>query len=75
MTAGRTPDRFATDPRAPGDLFAGGGTMGNLMRSVDWGATSLGPIEAWPQSLRSVLASAFALAILTQRQLRTASSR
>nr|WP_211193786.1 ATP-binding protein [Pyxidicoccus fallax] len=29
--------------------------MGALMRSVDWGTTPLGPVDRWPQSLRSVL--------------------
>jgi signal transduction histidine kinase len=35
------------------DLFAGGGEMGALMRSVDWSRTPLGPVESWPQSLRT----------------------
>jgi PAS domain S-box-containing protein len=55
MTAGTTADPSATDPRDPADLFNGGGVMGRLMRSVKWDATSLGPIEVWPQSLRSGL--------------------
>ncbi|WP_153003942.1 hypothetical protein, partial [Aureimonas ureilytica] len=25
------------------------------MRAFDWSATSLGPVEAWPQSLRTVV--------------------
>ena len=33
--------------------LAGGGDMGALMRSMDWSATSLGPVEQWPQSLRT----------------------
>lgn len=35
------------------DLFAGGGEMAKLMGSINWGATSLGPVEQWPQSLRT----------------------
>lgn len=31
----------------------GGGEMGALVRAHDWPATPLGPIEAWPQSLRT----------------------
>jgi PAS domain S-box-containing protein len=36
-------------------VFASGGTMGALMRAVDWGATSLGKPETWPEGLRSAL--------------------
>ncbi len=34
----------------------GGGEMGVLIRALDWTQTPLGPIEGWPQSLRSALA-------------------
>jgi hypothetical protein len=34
-------------------LFAGGGELGWLMRQFDWSQTSLGPVEFWPQSLRT----------------------
>jgi signal transduction histidine kinase/DNA-binding response OmpR family regulator len=37
----------------PCDFLAGGGDMGVLMRSMDWSATGLGPVETWPQSLRT----------------------
>jgi hypothetical protein len=37
------------------EVLAGGGEMGALMRSIDWTRTHLGPVEGWPQSLRSVL--------------------
>ncbi len=33
----------------------GGGEMGALMRATDWSRTRLGPIERWPQSLRTML--------------------
>ena len=36
-------------------VLAAGGEAGRLMRSVDWSATPLGPISAWPQSLRSAV--------------------
>ena len=36
-------------------LTKGGGETGALMRSVDWAATPLGPVERWPGSLRAVV--------------------
>ncbi len=35
-------------------VLAGGGEMGTRMRAFDWTKTTLGPVENWPQSLRSV---------------------
>jgi PAS domain S-box-containing protein len=35
------------------DWLVGGGELGALIRAKDWGATPLGPIDVWPQSLRS----------------------
>jgi len=35
------------------DWLVGGGELGALIRAKDWGATPLGPIDRWPQSLRS----------------------
>ena len=32
----------------------GGGELGALIRRFDWSKTSIGPIEDWPQSLKSV---------------------
>src|ERR1700737_1210060 len=37
------------------DIFAGGSEMGALMRTIDWSRTTLGPVERWPQSLRTAL--------------------
>lgn len=37
------------------EVFAGGGEMGTLMRSIDWSATPLGAVEHWPQSLRTAV--------------------
>src|SRR5689334_1744461 len=49
------------------DGLAGGGEMGRLMRSHDWSQTPFGPLESWPQSLRTaislMLASRFAMVI------------
>lgn len=33
--------------------LSGGGEMGTLIRSMDWSKTPLGPVETWPQSLRT----------------------
>ena len=35
------------------DFLMDGGEMGALMRSLDWSRTALGPVESWPQSLRT----------------------
>jgi PAS domain S-box-containing protein len=37
------------------EWLVGGGEMGALIRSKEWAATPLGPIERWPQSLRSAV--------------------
>ena len=38
----------------PGPVFpVGGGELGELIRNFDWSKTSLGPIEIWPQSLKT----------------------
>ena len=56
------------DEAAGVDCLAGGGNMGALMRSFDWSATPLGPVETWPQSLRTavsiMLASGFPMLVL-----------
>lgn len=36
-------------------FLQGGGEMGERIRAVDWAKTSLGPPEAWPQSLQTVI--------------------
>jgi len=47
---------MSVQPVAPTalDAFAGGGTMGERMLAFDWTRTPLGPLAAWPQSLRTV---------------------
>ncbi|WP_013322659.1 PAS domain-containing protein [Gloeothece verrucosa] len=35
------------------NIFAEGGEMGKLMRSLDWSQTLLGPVSEWPQSLKT----------------------
>lgn len=36
-------------------FLAGGGMMSDLIAAFDWSATELGPIENWPQSLKSTV--------------------
>jgi PAS domain S-box-containing protein len=40
---------------APDPCLIGGGSMGALIRAHDWAATPLGPVERWPQSLKSAV--------------------
>ncbi|HEY6078756.1 MAG TPA: hypothetical protein VIW29_08130, partial [Polyangiaceae bacterium] len=57
-------DEPTDSPKAPGKrALAGGGVMGELVRSFDWAGTPLGPIEAWPISLRTVVST-----LLSSRQ-------
>ncbi|HET6577021.1 MAG TPA: ATP-binding protein [Gemmatimonadales bacterium] len=39
----------------PAPALPSGGAMGRLIRQKDWSATPLGPIEDWPQSLRTAV--------------------
>ena len=41
--------------RAPGDPFAGPGEMRARASAFDWAATSLGPVEGWSPTLRTVV--------------------
>ena len=36
-------------------IFAGAGEMALLIRTTDWSRTPLGPVESWPQSLRTAV--------------------
>ncbi|GAB4205860.1 MAG: hypothetical protein OHK0022_32410 [Roseiflexaceae bacterium] len=36
-------------------VLAGGGEMGERMRVFDWSQTPLGPVEGWPQSLKTAV--------------------
>ena len=49
------PDLLHTpDPSAA--LFTGDGELARLCRERDWAATPLGPVDTWPQSLRTAAA-------------------
>ena len=37
------------------DWLSGGGEMARFVQTLDWASTPLGPLAAWPQSLRSAL--------------------
>ena len=37
------------------EFLGGGGQVGELMRSLDWSQSPLGPPARWPQSLRTVV--------------------
>src|SRR5579862_5609558 len=54
-------DSFAESSFA--QILALGGEMGSRIRTYDWSTTSLGPIETWPQSLRTIVSI-----MLTSRQ-------
>src|ERR1700687_5427293 len=41
-------------------VLAGGGEMGKLMRSIEWSRTPVGPVEQWPQRLRTSLSNLLA---------------
>ena len=42
-------------PESEPAFLAGGGEMGALMRAHDWSSTPIGPVESWPQSLRTAV--------------------
>jgi PAS domain S-box-containing protein len=42
-------------PRAGGDPFTGPGDVRAQARAIDWAATPLGPVEAWPAALRAAV--------------------
>jgi len=44
-------------------VLAGGGELGERMRAANWARTPLGPVESWPQSLRTCVRI-----VLTSRQ-------
>ena len=49
-------DVLKCDPEAmaKAEVLAGGGDMGAaMMRAHDWSSSPLGPVEKWPQSLRT----------------------
>ncbi|HET9425045.1 MAG TPA: PAS domain-containing protein [Gemmatimonadaceae bacterium] len=41
--------------KSGGDVFVGSSEMAEMCRQLDWAATSLGPVEHWPEALRSIV--------------------
>jgi PAS domain S-box-containing protein len=41
------------EPRRIAEVFPGDGEMATLMRQFDWTRTSLGPVEHWPEALKT----------------------
>jgi hypothetical protein len=39
------------------DWITGGGDMGARVRALDWSNTALGPLDWWPQSLRTTVST------------------
>src|SRR5258708_6645471 len=52
LALGTSAGRQETNPE---NWLAGGGEMGNLIRSMDWTNSPLGSIESWPQTLRTTV--------------------
>src|ERR1043166_6874363 len=65
--AGTEGCRLFPEHTGPVAWLVGGGEMGKVVRAMDWSKTPLGPIECWPQSLRTTvslcLASNFPISI------------
>jgi PAS domain S-box-containing protein len=53
--SGNSMPKNAHSAAKPDDFLAGGGEMGERMRALDWTATPLGPVTAWPQSLKTIV--------------------
>jgi PAS domain S-box len=45
----------ASATSAVSDPFYGGGEAGAILRAIDWSKRTIGPVETWPQSLRTAL--------------------
>ncbi len=57
------PEEHGSSDGADAAPFRGGGVTGDLIRSIDWARTPLGPVSSWPTSLRTLVAT-----ILQSRQ-------
>ena len=51
--AGKNGSASHPAPTPTPEWLAGGGIMGQLIRNYDWSLTPLGPIDFWPQSLKT----------------------
>ena len=55
MKAREAEGRPPGDTRVGDGIFAGPGEMRALCRAFDWSTTALGPVDAWPLSLRTIV--------------------
>ena len=60
LTREQRADRTMSDPNsisqpAGRECFAGNGEMAARMQSFDWSKTPVGPVESWPQSLKTTV--------------------
>ncbi len=53
--ASKTIESTREETVLPPGWVRGGGALGQLVRAFDWSKTPLGAIEAWPQSLKTVV--------------------
>ena len=47
--------RLIRDNTLRADWLTGGGEMGRLIRERDWSRTPVGPVDTWPQSLKTAV--------------------
>jgi PAS domain S-box-containing protein len=60
MQAAEAPSLSGTDLSTPApatEFLANAGELGRLIGAFDWGATSIGPIPAWPAHLRTTVST------------------
>jgi signal transduction histidine kinase len=60
MTTTAEDDASTAGDAATASLFAGPGEMRARCRDFDWSATQLGPVNAWSQSLRTIVSTLLA---------------
>jgi signal transduction histidine kinase len=54
-SASKTIEGTTTETALPPRSARGGGALGQLVGEFDWSKTPLGPVEEWPQSLKTVV--------------------
>jgi hypothetical protein len=48
------------EPKSSGHLFLGEGKIASFIGAKDWSKSELGPIESWPQGLKTIVGLALA---------------
>jgi len=51
----KTREESGAPSAAARDPFFGGGEAGSILRNIEWSKRTIGPVETWPQSLRTAL--------------------